>query len=70
MPPIWLTALLAGVLIGVLVWQWNRAGVHDEHERTQRRSQLDDHEHRLRVIEDYLVRLLGYEPPEDDEWTN
>ena len=70
MPPVWLTAVAVGVLIGVLVGLWHWAGVCDERERTHRRHRLDDHERRLQVIEDYVIRLLGYEPPEDNEWTN
>jgi len=75
MPAAWLTAVLAGVLIGVLVWLCHQAGVYDERERARRRDRLDDHERRLQVIEDYVITLLGhepseYEPSEDDEWTN
>lgn len=67
MPPTWVTALWVGVLIGVLVWLWQMACAQDERERKHRRNTLDDHERRLRVAEDLLIRLFGYEPSEDDE---
>lgn len=69
--PVWLAAVGVALLVGVMIAMWHFAGRHDERERRQRRRRLDDHERRLRAIENYLGVMFRYEPPlEDDEWPN